>query len=257
MAVAISAVEQDAYPPRVLVSVTGLTLGDQIDVYRVISSDRTLIRQGTNSAVTDTSFLVIDAELPFEVPVSYVAVVNGTTEYTAGPDTYHLEGFNDVLTDAITGDAVEALRRAQPEWETTNQASVFQVAGRNIVVSNGMGQYSTEIEFYTEAQSSAQSFKELLADATSGVVQLRDNLGNSDYLTILSYRERRYSQDKYDDRRFFILEAVQTASWPSALEARGFTLQDIADYYGVSGTLQDIDNDFTSLLDIAQGDFTV
>lgn len=258
MTVAIAATELNTYPPRVLVSVTGLTLSDRVEVYRVVSTDRTLVRAGLNEAVTDTSFLVVDAELPFNVPISYVAVVEGTTEYTAGPDTYTLDDeIYDVITDAISGEAAQAIRVAQPEWEYQNNASVFQSGGRNIVVSNGFGQYSSEIELYTATRTSADNLKSLLQRATGGIVQIRNSISESDYVATLSYREVRYSNDRTDDRRYFVLTTVQTDGWASALEARGFTLQDIADFYGVSGTLQDIADDFSTLLDIAQADFSM
>ena len=42
--VEVTATEQDVYPPRVLVSVTGVPLGSSLEVYRVVGADRTLVR---------------------------------------------------------------------------------------------------------------------------------------------------------------------------------------------------------------------
>lgn len=257
MAVSMSGSVQDVYPPRVLVSVTGLTLGDRVEVYRNLSGEYTLLRAGLNESVTDTSFLVVDAELPFGVFVGYKAIVNGTDEYTLPNAPFTLDDDRyDVLTDAISGNAAQAIRTSQPTWDYDVNVSVYQVAGRNIVVSNGVGQYTSEVEFFTASGSSSENFKNLLKLATNGVFQVRDSMGSSDYMAMTSFKEIRYSNDRTDERRFFVLQVVQTDGWASGLEARGFTLQDIADYYGVSGTLQDIADDFTTLLDIAQGDFS-
>jgi hypothetical protein len=76
--------EQDVYPPRVLVTVTGLTIGDFVTVYRVVAGERTAVRQGAAEAV-DVAFLVLDAELPFGTPVRYVAVVSSDTDVLGEP----------------------------------------------------------------------------------------------------------------------------------------------------------------------------
>lgn len=257
MAVSIVATEQNVYPPRVLVSVTGLTLGDRVELYRVVSGERTLIRGGLNESVTDTSFLVVDSELPFGSPLNWLAIVNGSNTLASNSITPVLDDTRyDVLTDAITGNAAQAIRTAQPDWEYDSNVSVYQVAGRNIVVSNGVGQYSSEIEFFTAAGTSSENFKQVLGLATNGVVQLRDSMGNSDYIASTGYREVRYSNDRTDERRFFVLQVVQVDGWAPALEARGFTLQDIYDYYTAASSLADINSDYSTLLAIAQGDFS-
>jgi hypothetical protein len=257
MVVAISAVEQDVYPPRVLISVTGLTLGDSVELYRVVSSERTPIRAGSSDSVTDPSFVRVDAELPFGVPVTYLAVVNGSTELTDGPDTYVLSGGKPVVTDAITGVAAEIIIVAQPSRTRSPEYSMFKVGGRNVVVRGDRGMYESEIELFVEAGSSADNFTDLLDSATEGVVQIRNSIGTiSDYVAILKDEERLYSQDRTDERRLFVLQVAEVEGWADALEAKNYTLLDIANYYGVSGTLADIDSDFTTLLGIAQGDFS-
>lgn len=259
MAVSITAVEQNSYPPRVQLTVTGLTLADRVEVYRAkMNTSRTLVRAGLNESVADTTFIVIDAELAYGEPYIYVAVVNGVdADNSGGYVQYNLDDDAfDVITDAITGAAAQAIRTAQPEWQYDNNVTVYPVGTRNIAVSNGTGQYSSEIEFYTASDSSSFNFKDILRTATSGVLQLRDSIGGSDYIVVTSFREVRYSNDRTDGRRFFVLEVVQTDAWADSLEARGFTLQDIADYYGLTGTLQDIADDYTDLLSIAQGDFS-
>ena len=114
-AAAIAVVEQPSWPARVLVTVSGLTLGDSISVYRDVGGERTLLRAGTSAVVTDPSFLVLDAELPFGVPVTYVAIVNGEVTYTSAADTYVLVGGKVAITDALTGLAAEVVIQ---EWTT-------------------------------------------------------------------------------------------------------------------------------------------
>lgn len=234
MAVAITATEQDVYPPRVLVSVTGLTIGDAVEVYRVVGGERTLVRAGSDDSVTDTSFLRVDAEVPFSVPVSYVAVVNGTDEYTTTPDTYTLTGGLPVVTDAISGLAAEAKILAWDEKRYNRPSSVFQVGGRNVVVADDWGQFEGTVEFVTEETSSRDNLMTTLTDATEGVVQIRQPGGYDgvdSYVSVIGASERRHSQDGSDQRRIISVDAVETDSWAPSLEGRGFTLQDIADAY--------------------------
>jgi hypothetical protein len=92
----------------------------------------------------------------------------------------------------------------------------------------------------------------VLASATEGVVMIRKQTtmaGVDGYLVVLADTEDR---TWYDELRRWTLDTVETEAWPTILEARGFTLQDIADNYT---SLQDLAADFTTLLDIALHDF--
>jgi len=259
MTVAITATEQDVYPPRVLVSVTGLTLGDDIAVYREVSGERSLLRAGSASDVTDTSFVRTDAELPFGEPVRYVAVVNSTTEYATSLVTYTLPGGKVTLTDAVTGLSAEVVILNVGDKTYDRNSARFRVGGRNVVVSSDWGQYEGSHDLVTETTSQRDNVMDLLATATEGVIQIRQPGGYDGidgYLAVDGATERRFSPDGSDERRILTIQFAETEAWAESLEARGFTLQDIADYYGASGTLQDIADDFTTLLDIAQGDFS-
>ncbi|MFD6771067.1 hypothetical protein ACFWC6_33155 [Micromonospora chalcea] len=234
MAVAIVADEQDVYPPRVLVSVTGLTLGNAVELFRVVGGVRTPLRAGADASVTDTSFLRTDAEQPFGVPVSYLAVVNGSDEYVTSATTYTLAGGLPVLTDAISGLAAEAQILAWDEKRYTRRSTTFRVGGRNIVVSDDFGQYEGSVEFVTATTSQRDNLMETLTDATEGVVQIRQPGGYDgvdSYIAVTGVSERRFSQDGSDERRRITVDAVEVDGWAPALEARGFTLQDIADFY--------------------------
>lgn len=261
MAVAISAVEQDFYPPRILVSITGLTLTDDVIVYRVISAQRTELRAGSVQDIADTSFLVLDAELPFGVPVTYLAVVNSVTEYSTSATTYILgDGGDDtkvVFTDAVSGAGAEAIIVAWPDKQYAPQSAVFVVGGRQLAVSTGgVGMYTADIELVFEATTSLDNFYTLLNTATEGVIQFRADTSESDYWTVQRITESRYSNDWDDERRTVLISVAQVESWAAALEARGFTYQDVADYYGASGHYTDVSDDYATYLAVAQGDFS-
>ncbi|SCF06632.1 hypothetical protein [Micromonospora mirobrigensis] len=256
--VVLSAVAQDVWPTRVLVSLTGITVGSSVALYRVVGGERTLVRAGIGSTVTDKSFLRVDAELPFGEPVSYVAVVNGTTEYTTAPVTYALDGGKVAVTDAITGNAAEVVITAWDEKSYERQSSVFKVGGRNVVVSGDIGMFEGDIELLTETDSARENLTELLTNATEGAVQIRQPggyAGVDSYAVVTRVAERRFSQDGSDQRRYFTLSVAEVESWAPAMEARGFTLQDIANAY-TGLVLADIAADYATLLDIAQGDFS-
>lgn len=268
-AAAIAAAEQDSYPPRVQVSVTGLTIGDDVALYRVVDGERTLVRGATSDAVTDPAYVVVDAEIPFGVPVSYVAVVEGQVEYATAAVTYELPGGTVVLSDAITGQAAEVIIGAAGEQAFNRDSARFRVAGRNVVVSGPPGQAEGTYELLTLTTSQHNTLMTLLATATAGVVQIRqpgysevtgDPYDGVDaYLAVDRVVVRRFSQDGSDPRRLTTIDYAETDGWAAALEARGFTLEDISDYLGASSDLDDLDDFFGgtgTLLSIALADWT-
>jgi hypothetical protein len=257
-AVALTATEQDVYPPRVLLTVTDLSLGDTVQLYRVVGGDRTAVRAGADNAVDDPSFVRIDAELPFGVPVSYVAVVNDDFEFSTSSVTYALPGGKVVVSDAITGNAVEVVILAWPDKTYERRAAVYRVGGRNVAVVGDYGMFTGDIEFYTELTSTRDELVDLFASATEGVIQIRQPGGYDgidSYVAVLGVTERRFSPDGSDQRRTHLVRAAETEGWAPALEATGYTLQDIADAYD-GLTLADLAGDFDTLLEVAQGDFS-
>lgn len=258
-AAAISATLLDLYPPRILVSVTGLSTNDDVSIYRVVGGQRALVRAGTGQAVVDPSFLRVDGELPFGIPVSYVAVVNDSAEYTTGAVSYTLPGGNVAISDAITGEAAEAVILAWEEKAYDTRATVFAVGGRNVVVSGGLGMFTATIELYFEAYSGGQQLFSLIGSATEGIMQIRvpdqKYNGVDCYVAVLAARERRYSQDGSDDRRTWVLDVAQVEPWSAEQEASGFTWQNLADFYG-TGTWSNVASDFATWLALGQGDFS-
>jgi hypothetical protein len=259
-AASIAVQAQDAFPPRTLVTVSGLTNGDDVTVYRVVAGQRTALRAGSVSNTGSAAFLVVDGELPFGVPVSYVAVVNDTAEYSTSATTYTVPGGKVVLSDAITGLSAEGVIRAWDEKGYDRQASVFKVGGRNVVISGEFGMFTASIEFFFEAYSSGQNFKDLMAGATEGLFQIRRPTSAYDgvdcYVAVLAARERRFSQDGSDPRRTWVVDVAEVEAWAAEQEALGFTYQNVEDYYAPSGTYTTAEAEFATYLAAEQGDYS-
>lgn len=253
----IATTTQDAYPPRVLVSVTDLAIADAVTVYRVVGGARTAVRAGSSTSVTDPSFLVVDAELPFGVPVSYLAVVNGV-EYATGATTYTLTGSKVAISDAVTGLSAEVVILAAPERARDRRASTFQVGGRNVAVVGDTAGFSGTIELFLETTSSVENVVALLEGATEGVVQIRQ-AGTYDgvdcYVVVLGHRERRWSQDGSDDRRVLAMEVLEVERWAETLAAATYTYADLEALY--SGlTYANLASAYATYLALAQADLT-
>jgi hypothetical protein len=260
-AAAIAVQELDLFPPRTQITVTGLTSGDDVVVYRSVAGQRTALRAGAGVNVTDPSFLVVDGELPFGVPVSYVAVVNDTAEYSTTATTYSLPGGKAVISDAVTGLSSEVTILAWDEKAYDKGADVFKVGGRNVVVSGQLGQFTATIELYFDTYSATANFLALMTNATQGAMQLRGPSpttypGVDSYLAVLTARERRYSQDGSDGRRTWVLDVAETEAWASELEAVGFTYADVVAYYAPAGTYATAVAEFATYLAAEQADYS-
>jgi hypothetical protein len=254
---AIAAIEQGSWPVRVLVSVTDLPDGSVVELYRQVAGVRTLVRAGYVASSSGGAVLRTDAELPFGVPVSYVAVVDGTDEYATSATTYVVTGGRVAVTDAVAGTAAEVTVLAWGEKAHDADNTLFRVSGRTVVVGAPLAQPTSAVELFTLSSSSAANLTTVVKSATSGVVQFRQPGGYDGvdgHYAVLRLVERRWSQDGSDERRRWILDLAETDGWAPILEAAGYTLQDIADVYD-GLTLDDLATDFTTLLDVAQGVF--
>lgn len=259
MSVTITATEQATYPPRVLLTVSGLVVGDAVELRRVVAGVRETMRAGGIEA-TATVHTVTDAELPFGVAVSWDVLdsLTGVTLDSTAPLTVTLTGGKVAVSDAISGVAAEVVILEWPERARTAPASTFVIDGRNIVVTGGIGQYTAQVTLYTETTSGANLLQDLLQTCTSGIVQVRQPGGYAGvdaYWAVLGADDRRFSQDGTDERRLWVLTVAEVSRWAVTLEARAFTLQDIADVY-TGLTLAALDADFVTLVDVAQGDFS-
>lgn len=250
--------EQDVWPPRVLVTVTALTVGDQVAIWRVVAGSRTAVRGGAVTA-TDTAVLALDAELPFGVPVHYEADVNGSLAYTSTAVTYALPGGKNALTDAVTGLAAEVVVQTWPTRSRRRRATVHTVRdGRNIAVMGATRQFaSTSLVLYTESASTGDTLREVLEEATSGIVQLRQGsgaVGMDAYLAVLGWDEERYDPTQgADPRLLWRLDVVETDPWAPALVARGYTYADLKTVY-TGLTYANLKADYATYLDLRQAE---
>lgn len=254
----LTLITQNAWPPRVQVSATGL--GNAFfTINRIVGGARTPVRGANDEYIFPaTAHVVIDDELPFGIPVSYELVEGGTVVDTEGPNTYTLTGGNVALTDAITGLAAEVQIGAIDELDSDTSSQVFRIDGINRVVSSKISQHTTTIEYLTTTLTARDDLRALLAGCQNGTFQQRGPDPDYDcdaYYAVLRSRERRFSQDGTDPRRITAVQVAQTVAWPSVMEARGFTLQDVADAY-TGLTLADYAADYATLLAAAQGDYS-
>jgi hypothetical protein len=257
-AAAVVTHEQDVWPPRVQVVLTGLTIGDSVTVYRVVAGQRTAVR-GAVPAADDTALVLIDAELPFGVPVNYVAVV-GAAEYETSTVTYALPGGKVALTDAISGTSAEVLIGAAGDFTNGRDSARMRVGGRNVVVSDPAGQDEGSYEVVTETTTAYQDLIGLLETATEAVVQVRQPGGYDGvdaYLAVDGWTTRRFNQDGLEPKRLVTIEFATVDGWAPDLVARSFTYaQVMAAYVAPNGAYQDIMGDYATYLDAAQGDFS-
>jgi hypothetical protein len=257
----VSVVPQDTYPPRVLVSVTGLD-GEVIFVYRVVAGVRTEIRGGFGVAA-DPAFLALDAELPFGVPVHYVVTVNGT-EYSTVSATYDLpdgpQQSKPAFSDAITGQAAEAIIMSWPDKDYGRDSAVLRLAsGANAVVQGPVGQFTSTLTLVTETLSSRNNLETLLHNATGGTIQVRQGgaySGVDCYLNVLSFKLSRFSQDGTDERRIFVMEVAEVERWAYGLLTRGYTYADLDALYPAGTTYADLAADYATYLDLAVADLS-
>lgn len=253
----INATAQSVFPPRNLVSATGLT-GDNIvtaTLYRQVGTDLTAVRAASGIDVTgQSSLLRVDAEQPFGIALTYAAVltdVNGAqwTVYSA-PITSTVAA--DVISDAIRGVGAAVKVESPLEKKRDRDAAQFNVGGRIVVVGRPRSAPSSSITVRTETDEDGDALNEVLDGATEGVILVRKQTSlprlDGSY-ALLGDNE---APTWYDEFRWFTLDVVKADDWPDTMEAAGFVLQDIANNYS---TLADISTAFATLLAIALQDF--
>lgn len=252
---------QTVYPSRVLVSATNLASGQVVTISRTPagSTVRTIVRSADEVEMTSDTLVRTDAEQPFGVLLTYRLTIDGV-DNDSETITVTLSGGKVALSDAISGEAAEVVVMSWPSKKRERQSTVFAVGGRNIVVSGQRGGWSGTVEVFVENDESKNAVLDLLENATSGVLQIRQS-GSYDgvdaYISVLADDEVRYSQDGSDERRTIALDAVEVNGWAPSLEAPGFTLQDLADAFPSPDDLADINSAYPgTLLDIALADLS-
>ncbi|MGW0131887.1 hypothetical protein [Streptomyces sp. NPDC003299] len=255
----LSVTAQSVFPPRNLLSITGLAAEDivSVTINRQVGGSQTPVRAASDVDVTGQNALVrVDGEQPLGVALDYEAVmtdVNGAVwriysqEITSVVDS-------DVISDAVRGIGAAVVIQSWPAKKRDRDASVFNVGGRIVVVSRPRSAAQATVTVRTLTAADGDALQTVLDAATEGVVLIRKQVameGVDGHLAVVSDTEdRRW----FDELRFWQLDTYETEPWPDSLEAAGFTLQDIANNYS---SLQDLADAFTpgSLLDIALYDF--
>lgn len=245
------------YPPRVLLTATGLDVGATITINRIVAGQRTPVR-GANALVTTAATLVVvDAEIPFGVPVTYALTIVGDDSTTTAV-TYTLPGGKVAITDAITATAAEVVILSWPAQDQDAVSTVFVVDRRNIVVNGGLAQYRSTIDLFTDTTAGGDQLDRLLNACTSGIVQIRQPGGYDGvdgYAAILGASKNRWSQDGSDPRRIWTIDVAEVDGWPGALLARGFTYQDVINKYASLRYLN-WTSDYATYLAAQQGDYS-
>jgi hypothetical protein len=262
MAIALTATADTNWPPRVIVTATGLTVTGIHTVYRQAGGVRTVMRGWDQVEATDTSRVLTDGEAPFGVPVTYVLAEDDGTEHTATPLTVTLPTTSGAvaLSDAITGSAAEVRITSWTGKQRARQAAVFNVGDRTtVVVSGGLRGATSTLQVATFTAASADNLLALINSATSAIVLLRvaDSATYARYdayLGVLGATENLYSQDGTDERRLFDLDVVEVGRWADVFEAQGSTYQQVTDAYA-GQTYADLAGDFATYLDTARYDW--
>lgn len=257
---AITTSPQTAFPPRTLVTVTGMTAGDTVTatIYRVVDGARTAVRAATSVDVTGLSALLrVDAEMPLGVAATYetdLVDVNGSSWTVSTGGTITATADSDIVSDAVQGVGAAVTIEAGWQKHRSRDATTMNVGGRLVTVSRRRGSPTAAVTVRTSTDVDGDAMDLVLQGATEGVVQIRKRVSMprlDGHYAIVEDTER---PNWFDGTRWWDLSTVQNEPWPDVLEAAGFTLADIAAAY--PGTLQDIADAFPgSLLDIAQFDF--
>ncbi|MEU2924215.1 poly-gamma-glutamate hydrolase family protein [Streptomyces sp. NPDC007251] len=254
----ISASAQNVFPPRVLVSVAGMTSSNiaSVTLYRQIGTDRTAVRASTEVPVTGQDALLrVDGEEPFGTPLTYVAAltdaIGSRAELTSVPLTCTVD--SDVISDAIRGVGAAVKIEAPLGWKRDRDSTSFNINGRIVVVGRPRSAKSATVTVRTETDEAGDALNEVLDGATEGTILIRKQQALPRLDGTYALIDDQEDPNWYDEYRWFQLNVVQSDDWPDTMEASGYTLQDIADNFT---TLQDIADAFPgTLLDIALFDF--
>lgn len=262
----VNASAQTVFPPRNLVSATGLAADDIVTctLYRQVGGTQTIVRAADAVDVTGVSSLLrVDAEQPFNTSLNYASQmidVNGVEWWAySGPITSTVDAATHpyVLSDAITGLAATVVIETWKGMASSRDATVFHVDDQLITVSKPRPGARSSPKMRTDTDASFQDMKALLNKATRNIVQIRQAGAFADFDRYLAVLNDSLDPEWYGPWRWWTLDVAEAKPWSASLEARGFTLQDVANAFP-GGTLQDVADFFGpsgTLLDIAQYDW--
>jgi hypothetical protein len=188
-----------------------------------------------------------------------VLVVDNADVASATPVTVTLPGGKVVVSDAITGLAVETVITAWPDRVHDRPGTQYKVGGRTVIVSSPRGSGTEQVEFLTETESARQAMNDLLDTATSNIILVRQPGGYpgvDGFYAVTSDTESRVAQDGKLERRLWTMDLIGSDTWAPALEATATnTYQQVADAYD-GLTYADLQGDFGTYLEIATFDWS-
>jgi hypothetical protein len=235
---------------------------EQISVSRWRGDDVVAVRGMVEVDVTGAdAFVRTDAEFPFGVEFYYEATFTDDdgNQYTSTTTPMTVTAAGYIVSDAIRGIGMVIRLHDWPEKRHDRLRSEFVIADRIVVVSGDRQPPHAAVILKTLTNDQRRTLGSILTGATSNTVQFRapvydDDIDSFQNVAVDAIR-RIPGATISEPMRLWQLDVVETEAWPAVLEAIGFTLQDIADFYEF-GTLNDIDTDHTTLLAIAQTDWS-
>jgi hypothetical protein len=254
----INATAQSVFPPRNLVSATGLTGDDIVTVtlYRQVGTNLTPVRAASGIDVTGQNVLLrVDGEQPLGISINYAAVLTDVTgtQWTIYSTPITSTVGTDVISDAVRGVGAAVKIEAPLGWKRDRDATQFNVGGRIIVQGKRRSARSGTITVRTETDEDGDTLNSVLDSATEGVILIRKQTSLTRLDGTYALLDDSEDPNWYDEFRWFQLNVVKVDDWPDVMEAAGFSLADIAANFT---TLQDIAAAFPgTLLDIALHDF--
>lgn len=268
MAVAITATLYGSQtPPAVLVTVTGLSAADSVNVWREPpSSERRIVRGGLDVDAPPSTLLLVDVEPELGRPLIYVAEYLPTgsstpVEVSSAPVTVPdlTGGRHHVLSDPYSGDAVVCdVLYDDDERVMSSRASIMQAQGSAypVAITDVRTVDTGNLSAFTRDRAETLQLVDLLASGRP-VVSRHSNDGcdipAGEVLLILDAgRSRRTRQG---DRRWSLpFQVIATPDPTLALTLT--TLADLAAVY-TGQTLANLNSDFPTLLALAQSDLGV
>ena len=233
-----------------------------ITITRTAEGDTVPVRGALEVVPRTDTFVVVDNEAPFGVPLVYTLTqtyADGTTS-TVESNEVILTGVElPWLTNPITGEGVDATIADWPELSYPGRQTIVDVSGRSapLVISDVRGTPTSELVVLTRTRDQLVRLRHLLH--TGDVVQVRPVCGavEAAYLAVGEVTETRYrpaGDGAGSDWRRLVTLAAQAVDQPTPrIPAVGDTLADLAAY--VPTTLADLATAFgedATLLTIAQ-----
>lgn len=240
MPIAVTAAVQATTPPRVVVTVTGLTAGTPFTLSRVVDEVAAPLRGYAPATPAGTVAVAADSELPFDRLATY-RVEQAAASAESAPPVY-IAADAPWLSDPITGRAARVTVVDWPELTRPSRSSIIAVAGRAapVVVSRVRGTPSGDrITLRTGTADELAAVRAVLATGAPLLLRVPAAAVEGAWIAVGDVVERRVGDTGDDWRRWIALEDVTIVDpVDETIPAAGDTLDDLT--AAVPGTLADI-----------------